>query len=295
MKKTYNILSKSFSRQRFAYCLLLATYSLLASCDTITESDRYIDIPLTVVTKRVLLEEYTGMRCLNCPAAGRMAAALKMQYGENLILVSVHTGNNAKPVGSTFREDFRSEAGNAYAANVADFGGDLDDHPKAMIDRTVAYEGKKGLPRDRWAGAVMQQLKKTTPVEIGLSTTWDEVSKTVTLTTNIDAIEDYSEQLALQLWIVEDSIVAPQLDGSDIIENYVHRHVLRAAINGIWGENLEKIQKGTTFAKSTSYLIPEKFSTGQIQPTNYDHCYIVAFVYRVSDKSIVQVNETKVN
>jgi hypothetical protein len=293
MKKKYNIFKNSFISHK-VLCLVSCVLCLFASCDKIGENDRYISTPPAVATKRVLLEEYTGMRCQNCPAAARMAEAIKEQYGENIIQVNVHTGNNARPVGSTFREDFRCEAGLAYAADVADFGGGLDDHPKAMIDRAVSYLDSKGLPRDLWAGSVAQQIVKTTPVEITLNTAWDEATKTVTLTTNIEAVADYSEQLALQLWLVEDSIVAPQLDGSDVISDYVHRHVLRASINGIWGENLENIEKGTIFAKPTSYLIPEKFNTGQIQPTNYDHCYIVAFVYRVSDKSIVQVNEIKV-
>jgi thiol-disulfide isomerase/thioredoxin len=43
------------------------------------------------VTRRVLLEDFTGHTCNNCPAAAVIAEGLQTFYGEDqLILVGVH-------------------------------------------------------------------------------------------------------------------------------------------------------------------------------------------------------------
>ena len=50
---------------------------------------------------------------------------------------------------------------------------------------------------------------------------------------------DANMQGTLQLWVLEDGIVARQLDkDGNLIPDYVHNHVYRAAVNGVDGENV---------------------------------------------------------
>ena len=49
----------------------------------------------------------------------------------------------------------------------------------------------------------------------------------------------------LQLWLVEDSIVAPQMFPNNKVEKeYVHNHVFRDPINGDWGTEVNALYKG---------------------------------------------------
>lgn len=87
----------------------------------------------------------------------------------------------------------------------------------------------------------------------------------------------------LQLWIVEDNIVAPQSqpDGSMTVE-YIHNHVFRASVNGTWGEDLAIAENETKTYTATatlkSYWKPENIS-------------IVAFVY--NDSGVLQAAKAK--
>lgn len=275
--------------KKVIFSIFILALVLFQACEMISEADRYIEVPPVVAQKRVLLEEYTGMRCTNCPDAARMAGALKDSLGENLIIVNIHTGNNARPLGSTFREDFRTEGGTAYSSA---FGG-LDDHPVAMIDRTL-FDGSVKLHRDKWSASVISQIQNNSPIEIVINNEWNEASKNTNIKIKLTATESYSEQMALQVWLVEDSIIAPQLDKGEIIDEYVHRHMLRATVNGTWGEDFTTITQGETLIKEYDFTIPEKFTDGQIYTTNPKNCSIVAFVYRTSDRSVVQANEEKI-
>ncbi|MFW6019944.1 MAG: hypothetical protein ACOCPM_05120, partial [Bacteroidales bacterium] len=42
--------------------------------------------------RNVVLEEFTGHLCVNCPSAGAIIHDMKDTYGENLIVISVHAG-----------------------------------------------------------------------------------------------------------------------------------------------------------------------------------------------------------
>ena len=70
---------------------------LTASCDNISENDRYIKVEATKAERTVLLEDFTGQNCVNCPAAHRTIEALEQQYGSHLIAVSIHAGHFGIP------------------------------------------------------------------------------------------------------------------------------------------------------------------------------------------------------
>jgi len=96
----------------------------------------------SVVTKKVLVEDYTGHLCGNCPDAGvYLNETLKPLYNHSLVVISVHAGFFAgfnpgcaacgigEPGGS-FRTDFNTTAGTAWNTF---FG--ITGNPKGMIDR----------------------------------------------------------------------------------------------------------------------------------------------------------------
>ena len=82
----------------------LATLAFVA-CSHIDEADRLIYVKPAVAQRCVLLEDFTGQRCINCPMANDEIHALQEQYGaDTVIAVAIHSGplgfhTNAKFVG----------------------------------------------------------------------------------------------------------------------------------------------------------------------------------------------------
>ena len=65
--------------RKIIYTALVA-FGLIA-CDNIAEEDRLIYEPLPEVNRSVLIEDFTGQRCVNCPTAADEIQKLQKEYG----------------------------------------------------------------------------------------------------------------------------------------------------------------------------------------------------------------------
>ena len=255
---------------------------LLVSCDIITppyeeEGTKPPDDTTTIV-RNVLLSEYTGARCGNCPSAAELATALHEHYGDRLVLMTVHAGGYAKPKGDKYSYDFRTPAGDAYDEF---FGNSKAGNPNGMVSR-YGYPTNHILRKDAWDG-VIQELFKTEPkMKIDLESSIDTSAMEITATYKITYLQDGSPNDNVVLLVLEDSIIKYQTDyrqDPDDIPDYVHNHILRGAINGAWGTplNAEGIKKGDVFEKTLKYKIPAD------KDWVPKHLSIIAFVHDNGD------------
>ena len=65
----------------------------MSACSYIDESDRLIYVKPADVKRRVLLEDFTGQRCVNCPKASDEIKALQEQYGEDRLKTVLSFGS----------------------------------------------------------------------------------------------------------------------------------------------------------------------------------------------------------
>ena len=264
--------------------LFLAVLSLLVACDHIGENERYIKVETATpaadpgtpsddtpayTTKRVLLEDFTGQRCVNCPTGTEVIEQLQAVYGDQLIAVGIHGG----PLG------FK---GSAKATGLAtDLGDEYYNHwqleyqPVGLIDRGPATD------YTAWGKAVSDAaaLQSETRLEASATLSGSAVNITVT-----------EERLGgsyagrLQVWLIEDGIVALQMmpDGASN-QSYVHNHVLRTAVNGTWGDDLT-LSQGETKTQTLTQTVDATWNTAQLS--------VVAFVY--NDRGVEQAVKAKV-
>lgn len=216
----------------YAITGLFCTTSLLfSSCDEVDEADRYIEMEQIVPERNVLLEEFTGQKCPNCPAAHQIASNLKEQYGSSFIVVSIHGGDLAY-----------SESQYPGLGLMQPEGDEYNDHwgieawPRGILDRQSGQ-----LQADDWSDAVRTELTKPTSLSLTVSADTTTVADSITI--NVDFIPSADIKGKLQLWITESNIIRYQLkevDGKTVTDlNYTHNHVYRASVNGTWGEDIE--------------------------------------------------------
>ena len=247
----------------------------LVACDRIPEGKYVIDyqVPGTEGEHRVLLEEYTGMRCVNCPAAARQVGLLAETFGSRLVTVAFHAGGFAVPTG-IFQPDLRTEAGNGYFSH---FG--FDGTPVGMVNRTGA------LNADQWGAAVAKELEQNPVVVLKTMVAYDTTDRSYTAhleMTTMSENRDYS----LLLWLVEDSLVTPQVTPAGTERSYVQRHVFRHALNGMWGESLSSSFVGdSVFIKSNPFILPEEYDA--------KHCSVVFAVAETGNRRVVEVAQTE--
>lgn len=241
----------------------------------------------TGVVKNVLLEDFTGHTCVNCPTAAVIAHNLKHLYGERLVVMAVHAGYFADPhPGSAFDNDYRTPAGNEWNNW---FG--LQNYPSGLIDRIPNSPGDYIVVKDKWGVKVADEMQKEAEAKITLSTSFSSGMVSIDVTTEF--LKSMSGTYSLFVGITEDSIVSaqknenPEVGDTPIINDYVFMHMFRGAVNGTWGENIfgDAVEVGKQYTKSYQYTL-----TG-----NPDNSHVVAYVYDNDTKSVIQVVEKDVN
>jgi len=267
----------------FALMAMIISVAFLA-CDKI-DGPYKEEVVKPETNKKVMLEDYTGHLCPNCPAAHEIAHDLKDIYEDNLIIVVVHAGNYfARPEPPEYPYDFRTPAGEEYLSTFVGLAG----FPIGMINRTNE-EGNYLVDKDAWGTKISQLLEEDPEISVEINSTLE--SGKISGEINIEFLSSISQQASLQIWITEDSIIKPQKVPSsegDIIEEYQHDHVLRGAVNGTWGEALSQ----ATYETGNTETI--KFSNFQLgDDWVAEKLSIVAFVYDNDSKKVIQVEKKK--
>lgn len=231
---------------------------MFSACDNISEDERLIYEKPEPAQRVVLLEDFTGQKCTNCPSATDIIEQLQETYGDALVAVGIHGGplgfaGNAKVVG------LATDLGNEYYNHW-----NLEYQPVGLVDRLAPSNYTE------WAAIVKEELAKPAPLHLfGFATIEDN---TIRITIDVEAKGNVVGKL--QVWVLEDGIQTLQMmpDGS-ANQQYIHNHVLRTAVNGAWGEDFS-INEGE---------IGQQMMSIDLQPDwNPEQLSIVAFVYNDS-------------
>lgn len=236
--------------------------------------------------QKVLLEDFTGHQCGNCPNAHEEVLTIYNQYPGRVFLLSEHVGYFAevRTSGNKYTYDFRTTVGNEIDN---EFGASAAGLPKGMINRT-SYNNSKIHDKNVWNTLVSQVLQKTIQADIQILYKWDSNKEKLNVAVQTKNIQlDANANYKLFVYLVEDSIINWQKDYSrnpQDIPDYAHRHVLRASFNGTWGENV--IWNNQIFEKKYAISISNFYQK--------DKLYVIAALYDNATKEIIQVEEIKV-
>lgn len=252
--------------------LLSAFAALFAACENIDENERFIGPKPFTPNKNVLIEDFTGQRCINCPLASEAVHAMQTVYGaEHVIAVAIHGG----PMSINAPAGLATPVGNEYNNHWA-----VENWPMGLVDRTGELQEYTS-----WSAIASQRMQQMPKVAIGMEgNSYDAESRT--LQVNVAVTGNEAANGKLQVWLVENNIEAYQSmpDGSHNTK-YVHQHVFRDAVNGTWGEDIS-VNEGETQNKTYTYeLTNEKWV-----PANMA---VVAFVYNDAE-GVLQVIDAPV-
>lgn len=259
-----------------------------ADCDT-------TDFPPNTNTERnVLVEDFTGHKCPNCPFGAAYLRGLQNtleSQGKHLIIVSLHATSplsdpENNPDGS-YASDYRTVEGNA----LKDFY-NITYIPVALIDR-VEYGASEVVEVGDWETAINDRFDDPIGANLQMSVNYDAAFDKACVWIETEILENTSDNINLVVAIVEDSIVDWQYNGSPgdpdypqgDNENFVHRHVFRGNANGTWGTQIATggVTAGDKIVIGYNIDINPGWNPEQIS--------FVVYVYNETTKEILQAIE----
>jgi hypothetical protein len=250
--------------------------------------------PETPELRRVLIEEATGVKCPNCPAGAKILKAADSVNPDRIVIIALHAGNLTSPLDES-KYDFRNPS---IMQLFAFFGGEPN-KPAAVFDRTRQGTAYFVDSRSAWPGLINQRLQTASPIRLSLTSSYNAATMEDTIRVRISYTSTVSKPQSVGIVITEDGIVDPQEDGTIIIPDYKHEHVLRdfvTPINGIsFLDTLATKKAGRVFEKTFIYKVPEVAFGPEIKRWNLDKCNVVGFVFNneANDKEVVQAAEIK--
>ena len=278
------------------------TDSLFSNYNPLATIDNGSCIPYL---KNVLIEDFTGHTCPNCPGAATELEAIHNLYGEQIIGMAIHVSNTfARPYPESqapkFQYDFRTEWGDNWdASNLFDISN--SGLPKGMVNR-IGYPNEHKLGVSEWLSAVDLELSKN--VDLGIKI--ESNSTKITISTRI--LSNISGNYNLVVCLTENEIINWQKDGSDNIEDYEHNHVLRTVLYDGEFSSSNSFSIGNKYEKTIDYNLADLeqynvdysandafMGNGIAGGWNYNNLQIIAYIYDANTKEILQVKEKHLN
>lgn len=244
---------------------------LLFSCsDMIPADERYEELPQVEAKRRILIEDFTGQFCSNCPEAHKVIHNLQQQYADGVIAVAIHAGNFGIAEGSNAKiTGLMQPEGDTYAAHWG-----VSAYPSGLINRASGL-----LKHTDWATYVRDALVQDAVMDIALNCKVSDDSTMLTIDTEINSNVDVDAKL--QLWVTESGITAVQQNGGTLDADYTHNHVYRASVNGLWGEDI-RLNGYIPYGSAHQIAVRDNWDVENLS--------VVAFVYNDA-KGVLQAAE----
>jgi Outer membrane protein Omp28 len=233
--------------------------------------------------KKILVEEFTGVRCVNCPAGAAELENLQAIYGDRLVIVSIHTGDFAPPY-SDSKYDFRTAEG----VEIEKLVGSPIGYPSAVINRKkFSGQGQLQVLRAAWAGLLATESTTPSVLSMGFNKKYDKNSRHLDLNIDILPTENSTSVLNLTVLITENGIKDQQETPQGKKIDYEHKHVFRKTLTRFDGDNLGILKKSELISKPFSYILPSNWVA--------ENCKIVAYIHQSgTEKNVLQVQEISV-
>ncbi|MDX2173594.1 MAG: Omp28 family outer membrane lipoprotein [Bacteroidota bacterium] len=263
----------------------------IVSCDKVSHAAQTSEVKPN--TRNILLEDYTGHQCGNCPNAARVAEQLQAKYGDKLIVIAVHAGFFTR-LNTEFVTSYTCQAGNDWDASTGGFGVSAAGNPNGMVNRKNYADNGLIQKETKWATTVSLASSDIEFCDLFLTTSYDALTRKLNTSVKTKFRRSYPNNTKLCVVFTEDSVIGPQKDYSlapnpDVIHDYEFMHMLRGSINGSWGETLKnapiKYQDSVTLSYPNFALEP-KFKDKNVS--------VIAFVYDATTREVLQVEKAKI-
>lgn len=248
-----------------------------------TDSTYITTQPETPQNKGTLIEDFTGVRCKNCPKGHRAITSLRNKFPGQVSALGIHS-NEYQGFTTPFagEEDLRTK----YGAQILDIVGRPTGLPYGTVDRIL-----KSSTAGVWESFVTQRLAEKTPVNLYIEHQYDDASRELKVKVKAVFTDSLGTPPFFSIAIAESKIISPQQDEEstkpgNIEPEYVHDHVLRDM--PAFKQNL--MPQGVGLPQ-VNRVVEKSFVLTLDNGWKAENCEIIFFVHR--EEEVLHVVETK--
>jgi hypothetical protein len=246
----------------------------------------------TNTNRNVLIEDFTGHKCPNCPIAATTAEQIEAANPGRVFVAAIHAGpsatgiTNFQETDAYFTQDFTNPQGLAYGIFFKD-GYGFAGNPRGPINRTVFGTDYMFTSPTSWTANTSSMLNDNVlKVNIQAKVNYFDTTRGMFLHVEVEALQDLPATARCVVYFVEDQVIGPQKDGPIIDSNYHFNNIHRGNIDGqVWGQALLPDNAALTTGQKAllyySYQIPQQYDPSK--------CHLLIYISDDNTKEIFQV------
>ena len=250
---------------------------IIVSCDE--KPVPMLELTVPAGNKTVLIEDFTGISCLNCPEGARVIENLKAIYGSDRIISIAAYTDEFDNLFSNSKYQLKTDD----AQEMQEYIGELFSKPAASINRSFNPEESSLFYyfSNKWSETVIEELNLPSIINLTAELSFDKSDRTIQFETTFVPVEDIDGQLFITVLVAESGIIDPQLDQTGVVDDYEHNHVLREIITSPSGESIgTSFEKGGIYKNSHSFTLPPEDGLWVAE-----NCEIIAFISEATPNS----------
>lgn len=243
------------------------------------------DTSAVTCEKTVLVEEFTGIKCTNCPPAAKKLKDITTATPDKIIVVAIHSGFFAKPIDGF---DLKTQASDDIYSYLG-----ATQNPSAAINRKK-YDNQSELvvsAMAAWASLINDEYCVAVEANINITSSYNATDSTASITVDVapEGTLTASDPIAITVMLTEDHLIGPQKYTSYTDSLYDHKHVLRAFFTSN--------PTGDVITQTGSELTTTKRTYSKKIAAEYDvsNLNVVAFIHYkgATKKDVIAVEEIK--
>lgn len=261
---------------------------LSISTNTVAVKDTTYAAPVETQLDRMVLIEYaTGVKCPNCPAGAKILKDAEDKNPGRLIIVAEHGGTFTSPISGLSKDTFGLNEVELLFNTY--FGGEPN-KPAAAIDRIYRNSNYFVGARGTWLSLIEERMSTKPSMNLSINSIYDENTDQYYITVKGAYTSTIGKKQRLTMMLLENNIIDPQYDGSNVINDYVLRAFLTDYTGTPLLDSISVKEAGRVFEKTIIYKIPDEKRKWKVENVN-----VVAFVHNDEglDKDIQQAATVK--
>lgn len=251
----------------------------------------------TNTQRNVVIEDFTGHRCVYCAPAGDTAHTLHGLNPDRVFATSIHSGPTGagsfqQPLPPEFPLDFTNTDGLDIGIHFGSMAGTaFQANPSGNISR-ITSNGQIFCSSGEWRSRVNAALTTSLKVNLQSAVNYYPSTRGVFLHTEIDVLDPSLnlDELYTVVYLIEDSLIAPQKMPPPLPteENYVHRDIMRDCLQTGWrGKKITsgKLENGKYYFYYI-YELPAQYDASNMHFLIYVRDNVTEEIYQVIEQDI---------
>ncbi|MEN9699246.1 MAG: hypothetical protein RLZZ301_444 [Bacteroidota bacterium] len=253
----------------------------------------------TNTNRNILIEDFTGHKCIFCPAAADLAHQLHSANPDRIFVTSIHSSidgiGDFQSVDAEYTVNFTNPDGLAIGTWFGTHDPGFVGNPRGPISR-VTNGGVIFQSPAQWSSLTSSLLAENAlKVNMQSALNYYPSTKGAFLHVEVEKLDQsITNELAIVASIVEDSLVGDQkMSDNSHNHNYIHRDIHRGNLNHTpFGRPLASsdLLNGKYYV-NYSFVVPNQLDGNY----NASNMHVVIYVYDMTTLEIYQVITQEIN